>query len=75
LRFPPGRKIVLFVGRFVRKKGFHIIESLARRFPQALWIFVGSGPEDPSSWGHPNVRVVGRVDHEHLPDYTRPRIC
>jgi glycosyltransferase involved in cell wall biosynthesis len=69
LRFPGRRKIVLFVGRFVRKKGFHIIKPLAQRFPEFLWVFVGSGPEDPSGWAYPNVRVVGRIEHPEIPTY------
>jgi glycosyltransferase involved in cell wall biosynthesis len=67
LGLPGDRQVILFVGRFVRKKGFHIIEPLTRCFPDILWVFVGSGPEDPARWGHPNVRVIGRVNHENLP--------
>jgi glycosyltransferase involved in cell wall biosynthesis len=50
----------------VKKKGLQIIEALAERSPDVLWILVGSGPEAPSR-DRPNVRVVGRVEHEHLP--------
>jgi glycosyltransferase involved in cell wall biosynthesis len=66
LGLPHDRHIVLFVGRFVKKKGLQIIEALAERSPDVLWILVGSGPEAPSR-DRPNVRVVGRVEHEHLP--------
>jgi len=71
LDIAPGHKMVLFVGRFVRKKGLHIIEQLTSRFPSVIWMFVGSGPDDPASWGRPNVRVSGRLDHSQLPDYYR----
>jgi glycosyltransferase involved in cell wall biosynthesis len=63
------RPAILFVGRFVRKKGLHIIETLTRRFPQVEWLFVGSGPEDPAKWERPNVRVVGRLGHDALAHY------
>jgi glycosyltransferase involved in cell wall biosynthesis len=71
LGIAPGHKVVLFVGRFVRKKGLYIIERLAQRFPSVLWIMVGSGPDDPASWGRTNVRIPGRLDHSQLPDYYR----
>jgi glycosyltransferase involved in cell wall biosynthesis len=71
LELPEQRGIGLFVGRFVRKKGLHIIEALARRLPEVLWVFVGSGPEDPTPWGLNNVQVAGRVKHEDLPDFYR----
>jgi glycosyltransferase involved in cell wall biosynthesis len=71
LEIAPGHKVALFVGRFVRKKGLHILERLTQRFPSVLWIIVGSGPEDPASWDRTNVRIPGRLDHSQLPDYYR----
>jgi len=71
LKIAPGHKVALFVGRFVRKKGLYIIERLTQSFPSVLWIIVGSGPDDPTSWGRANVRVPGRLDHNQLPDYYR----
>jgi glycosyltransferase involved in cell wall biosynthesis len=67
LGIEPQRQMILFVGRYVRKKGLHILESLASRFSEALWVFVGSGPEDPSHWRRENVLVIGRVQHDRLP--------
>jgi glycosyltransferase involved in cell wall biosynthesis len=69
LDFGIDRQIVLFVGRFVRKKGIHIIRALAAQFPDVLFVFAGAGPEDPSNWGRENVRVVGRLSREQLPPY------
>jgi glycosyltransferase involved in cell wall biosynthesis len=69
LGVPPDRKAVLFVGRFVRKKGLHVIRQLAQRFPRVIWMIVGSGPENPSAWGLANVHVCGRIGHEQLPAY------
>ncbi len=57
------RPIMLFVGRFVEKKGLPIIRSLAGRFPDHLWVMAGTGPQDPTSWNLPNVRTVGQLAH------------
>jgi glycosyltransferase involved in cell wall biosynthesis len=57
LDLPVDAKIVLFVGRFVEKKGLHIIERIARDAPHLLFVFAGWGPMDPAQWGLPNVRV------------------
>jgi glycosyltransferase involved in cell wall biosynthesis len=67
LGIDPGRQIILFVGRYVRKKGLRILESLAGRFPEPLWVFVGAGPEDPSRWNRNNVLALGRVPQDRLP--------
>jgi glycosyltransferase involved in cell wall biosynthesis len=69
LGYPKDRPIALYVGRFVRKKGLHTMRELTRRLPELLWVFVGSGPEDPARWGLDNVSVAGRVEHENLPDF------
>lgn len=65
------RPALLFVGRFVEKKGLAILEQLARQRPAWQWIFVGSGPLEPDRWGLPQVRVVGRVAQEGLADWYR----
>ncbi|MGV3571588.1 MAG: glycosyltransferase family 4 protein [Ramlibacter sp.] len=70
LGLPPDRRVVLFVGRFVRKKGLHRVIALAERFPQVQWVLVGSGPEQPTD-APPNVLVAGRVEHDRLPLYYR----
>ncbi len=66
-----SRPALLFVGRFVEKKGLHLLQRLARARPEWQWLFVGSGPIDPAAWGLPQVRVVGRVPQEALPDWYR----
>jgi glycosyltransferase involved in cell wall biosynthesis len=68
LGIEPQRQVILFVGRYVRKKGLHILQSLAARLPEALWVFAGSGPEDPSQWKRDNVLALGRVQHDRLAD-------
>jgi glycosyltransferase involved in cell wall biosynthesis len=52
-----GAPLLLFVGRFVEKKGLPSLRELARRLPDARWIFAGWGPLDPEGWGLANVRV------------------
>jgi glycosyltransferase involved in cell wall biosynthesis len=54
----PGTPLFLFVGRFVEKKGVHVLRALTERIPQARWVLAGWGPLDPASWGRPNVTVV-----------------
>jgi glycosyltransferase involved in cell wall biosynthesis len=53
-----GVPLLLFLGRFVEKKGLRELRELAQRFPQARWLFAGWGPLDPSTWNRPNVNVV-----------------
>ncbi|HEX6241498.1 MAG TPA: glycosyltransferase, partial [Polyangiales bacterium] len=58
--------LLLFVGRFVEKKGLHLLRQLAQRLPQARWIFAGWGPLDPADWGLANVSVPGKLAREAL---------
>jgi glycosyltransferase involved in cell wall biosynthesis len=55
LGLPLDRRIVLYVGRFLFMKGLPVIEALARRDPQALFVLIGAGPLDPRRWNLPNV--------------------
>ena len=50
--------LLLFVGRFVEKKGLPALRQLAQRLPEARWIFAGWGPLDPGEWGLSNVTVL-----------------
>ena len=65
------RPVVLFVGRFVEKKGLALIRQLASQRPHWQWVFVGSGPIDPAGWNFAHVRVVGRVAQAQLPAWYR----
>jgi glycosyltransferase involved in cell wall biosynthesis len=55
---PLDRPVVLFVGRFVEKKGLHILERMVRLRPKIHWAFAGWGPMDPRAWCMPNVSVL-----------------
>jgi glycosyltransferase involved in cell wall biosynthesis len=53
----PDTPLLLFVGRFVEKKGLPALRLLAERMPKARWMFAGWGPLDPAAWALPNVAV------------------
>jgi glycosyltransferase involved in cell wall biosynthesis len=56
---------VLFVGRYVEKKGLTIIRELARRRPDLEFLLVGAGPLKPATWDLANVTDLGtRNSHE-----------
>jgi phosphatidyl-myo-inositol dimannoside synthase len=69
LDLPTDKPVMLFVGRFVEKKGLHILRSLAGRFPGCEWVFIGWGQENPASWGLPNVRCLGSMGRDVLIPY------
>ena len=70
LGLDPSRPVFLFVGRFVEKKGLHILEDLVRRMPDVSWVFAGWGPIDPRQWNAPNVHVLeGRRGAALVPLY------
>ncbi len=48
---------VLFVGRFVERKGLRLLQEFAKDMPSVDWLFAGRGPLDPASWALPNVHV------------------
>jgi glycosyltransferase involved in cell wall biosynthesis len=66
LGIPPGRPLLLFLGRFVEKKGLGVLRELTGRVSHAHWLFAGWGPIDPAAWDRPNVSVVRRPGHQDL---------
>lgn len=58
--------LLLFVGRFVEKKGLHLLRQMAQRLPQVRWILAGWGSLDPAGWGLPNISVHGKLPKEAL---------
>jgi glycosyltransferase involved in cell wall biosynthesis len=63
---PINEPIVLFVGRFVEKKGLRLIERLARRRSDLTFALAGWGPIDPSEWGLANVHVLRKLEGASL---------
>lgn len=66
-----GRRVFLFVGRFVEKKGLPLLRELAIARADDLWIFAGHGPLDPGAWGLCNVLVVRGRSGADLARYYR----
>jgi starch synthase len=50
---------VLFVGRYVEKKGLAVLRALAATRPDLEFLFAGSGPLRPGEWGLANVHDLG----------------
>lgn len=69
LGFDPSQPLLLFVGRFVPIKRLPIIRALAEVTPEWQWCLIGSGLEDPSAWGLPNVEVRGPFQQSELVSY------
>lgn len=49
--------VLLFVGRFVEKKGLETLRALAKRLPECRFWLAGNGPIRPEEWLLPNVHV------------------
>lgn len=63
------RPLLVFVGRFVEKKGVHLLRPIAERRPEWSWLLVGSGPgRGPADWALRNVRVLPSMPHRELRD-------
>ena len=75
LGLPVDRPVILFVGRFVDKKGLPILASLARSMPQATFAFAGWGPLDPAGWALPNVAVFRSLTQARLATLYRACDC
>jgi len=52
-----SQPVLLFVGRFVEKKGLGVIRKLASMMPEIRFWLAGKGPIDPARWMLPNVHV------------------
>jgi glycosyltransferase involved in cell wall biosynthesis len=65
------RPQLLFVGRFVPRKGIGLFTSLARRIPGADWIAVGDGPLRPEDAAPPNLTVLRRRARPELAELYR----
>jgi glycosyltransferase involved in cell wall biosynthesis len=59
------RPLLLFVGRFVPRKGIALVARLAKRIPGADWIAAGDGALRPEDGAPPNLSVLrGRTGAE-----------
>jgi glycosyltransferase involved in cell wall biosynthesis len=65
------RRQLLFVGRFVEKKGLAALRALATLKPEWEFLLAGGGPVNPAAWTLPNVRVLGRRTRAELADLYR----
>ncbi len=65
-----GREI-LFVGRYVEKKGLAVVRALAESRPDLTFQLVGSGPIRPADWGLANVQNLGVKSPRELADLYR----
>jgi glycosyltransferase involved in cell wall biosynthesis len=57
---------LLFVGRYVEKKGLAVLRALAQSRPDLMIVLAGTGPIKPSEWGLANVRDIGPQTPEAL---------
>ncbi|HAU4369556.1 TPA: glycosyltransferase family 4 protein [Citrobacter amalonaticus] len=56
---PPCARRILFVGRYVEKKGLSILRALAITRPECQFLLAGNGPLRPAEWGLSNVYDLG----------------
>jgi len=68
---PTDCHVILFVGRFVEKKGLPILKLMVSQRPGFVWAFAGMGPLDPKDWNAPNVRVFPWMNNENLAELYR----
>ena len=69
IKFPTERtsiRTILFIGRFVEKKGLSVIRILARRMPDIRWRLCGWGEINPEDWHLPNVEVARDLGPQEL---------
>lgn len=71
LGLPAHGPVALFVGRFVEKKGLHLLRRTAALRPDLTFAFAGWGVIDPTTWGLPNVRVFSGLQGESLAELYR----
>jgi phosphatidyl-myo-inositol dimannoside synthase len=58
---------LLFVGRFVEKKGISLLRQIVSARPDWTWLLVGrAGDADPTAWGFPNLRILPTMDRGSL---------
>jgi glycosyltransferase involved in cell wall biosynthesis len=68
---PIDRPAILFVGRFVEKKGLPVLKRMAEMSPGYTWAFAGWGILDPRKWNAANVHVFSDLRDSRLADLYR----
>jgi glycosyltransferase involved in cell wall biosynthesis len=71
LGLPPDPPVILFVGRFVEKKGLPVLKRLVELGPAFTWAFAGWGPLDPRRWKAANVFVFSDLRDPGLAELYR----
>jgi glycosyltransferase involved in cell wall biosynthesis len=69
------KRRVLFVGRYVEKKGLGVLRELAKICPDMTVLLAGCGPMSPTSWGLPNIHDLGPQPPDELADLYRWADC
>ena len=70
LGLPSAGPVLLFTGRFVQKKGLHLLEPVVRRHPAWTLVLIGQPSDvDPRTWALPNVRVLPTMPASQLSAY------
>jgi glycosyltransferase involved in cell wall biosynthesis len=65
-----SRPLLLFVGRFVEKKGVQLLLPLIQATPSYDWLLIGrAGDVDPSTWRLPNMKLLDPVKPAELRGY------
>jgi len=67
--------LLLFVGRFVEKKGLPALRRLAEQLPQTRWMFAGSGPLDPRNGRFQTSPFFATARARGSRSCTKPPIC
>ncbi|MBS0474216.1 MAG: glycosyltransferase family 4 protein [Proteobacteria bacterium] len=70
-RWPQDKTRVLFVGRYVDKKGLAVLRALAEYRQDLALLLVGTGPRQPGEWGLSNVHDLGPQTQTALADLYR----
>ncbi len=62
---------MIFVGRFVEKKGLGVLKVLATNNPKIQFALVGKGPIRPQEWELPNIIVLDQQPQSSVADLYR----
>ena len=71
ITIPSGVRRVLFVGRYVEKKGLTVLRALAASRQDLIFLLVGGGPIHPGKWGLANVHDLGGQNPQALAELYR----